>query len=105
VLLDNALRHGAGTVVVELEELPAEARISVRDEGRGIPEDARLEIFVRGSSLAGGTGVGLSLARALVEADGGQLTLASPQPVRFEIRLRRPGATGTPADPSPDPSR
>ena len=105
VLLDNALRHGAGTVVVELEELPAEARISVRDEGRGIPEDARLEIFVRGSSLAGGTGVGLSLARALVEADGGQLTLASPQPVRFEIRLRRAGATGTPADPSPDRSR
>ena len=105
VLLDNALRHGAGTVVVELEELPAEARISVRDEGRGIPEDARLEIFVRGSSLAGGTGVGLSLARALVEADGGQLMLASPQPVRFEIRLRRPGARGTPADPSPDPPR
>ena len=105
VLLENALRHGAGAVVVDLEELPGEARISVRDEGPGIPDAARATIFERGSSLAGGTGVGLSLARALVEADGGQLVLGSPRPVRFDIRLRRPGATGTPADPSPGRSR
>jgi signal transduction histidine kinase len=103
VLLENALRHGAGTVTVSLAALPAEARISVLDDGRGIPDDARTSIFERGSSLAGGTGVGLSLARALVEADGGQLVLASARPARFEIRLRRPDATGTPDGPSQDP--
>jgi signal transduction histidine kinase len=105
VLLDNALRHGEGTVAVALEELPDEARLSVRDAGPGIPEDARAAIFERGSSLAGGTGVGLALARALVEADGGRLVLAVPRPPLFEIRLRRPGVTDTPAGPSPDPPR
>jgi signal transduction histidine kinase len=89
VLLENALRHGAGTVTVALAALPKGACISVVDDGPGIPEDARTAIFERGSSLAGGTGVGLSLARALVEADGGQLVLASARPARFEIRLRR----------------
>jgi signal transduction histidine kinase len=103
VLLENALRHGAGTVTVALASLPVDARISVLDEGPGIPADARPSIFERGSSLAGGTGVGLSLARALVEADGGQLVLASARPARFEIRLRLPGATGTPDGRSPDP--
>jgi signal transduction histidine kinase len=91
VLLENALRHGAGTVVLALEGLPAEARISVSDDGPGIPEDARTAIFERGSSLTGGTGVGLSLARALVEADGARLVLAQPRPPRFEIRLRHVG--------------
>jgi signal transduction histidine kinase len=60
----------------------------VSDDGPGIPEDARTAIFERGSSLTGGTGVGLSLARALVEADGARLVLAQPRPPRFEIRLR-----------------
>jgi signal transduction histidine kinase len=105
VLLENALRHGAGTVTVGLEDLDDEARIAVRDDGPGIPEDARASIFERGSSLAGGTGVGLSLARALVEADGGQLVLASARPVRFEIRLRPPAATDRSGGPLPDPRR
>jgi signal transduction histidine kinase len=95
VLLENALRHGAGTVTVALDGLSAEARISVLDEGPGIPADAAASIFERGSSLAGGTGVGLSLARALVEADGGRLVLASTRPVRFEIRLRVPRSSPT----------
>ncbi|TML05071.1 MAG: HAMP domain-containing histidine kinase [Actinobacteria bacterium] len=90
VLLENALRHGAGPVAVLLEGLDDEARISVLDQGPGIPEQARAAIFERGSSLAGGTGVGLSLARALVEADGGRLVLAERSPPRFEIRLRVP---------------
>jgi signal transduction histidine kinase len=90
VLLENALRHGGGTVTVRLAGVDDQARIAVLDEGRGIPEEARTAIFERGSSLAGGTGVGLSLARALVEADGGQLVLTALQPPRFEIRLRVP---------------
>ena len=101
VLLENALRHGRGAVTVLLAALENEARIAVLDEGSGIPDEARAAIFDRGSSLAGGTGVGLSLARALVEADGGQLVLAAPRPARFEIRLRVPVATGTPAALSP----
>lgn len=91
VLLDNALNHGRGTVTIALSHGPDEARISVADEGPGIPEGAEAAIFERGSSLAGGTGVGLALARALVEADGGRLLLVSARPARFEVRLRSPG--------------
>ena len=56
-----------------------------------MPAALETAIFGRDVSTAGSTGLGLSLARALVEADGGRLILARPRPARFEIILpRRP---------------
>ncbi|QEC49817.1 HAMP domain-containing histidine kinase [Baekduia soli] len=89
VLLDNALVHGAGDVVVEVTADERLATIAVQDGGPGVPEADAERIFDRGATRAGGTGIGLHLARALAAADGATLRLASPAPARFELRLRR----------------
>ena len=47
----------------------------------------KLVVFERHVSLHGGTGVGLSLARALVESSGGRLELADPSRARFRMLL------------------
>ena len=87
VLVDNALQHGAGTCRIVVDELPTGdlLRISVSDEGPGVADDLVADIFRRGFSAGRGNGVGLSLARALVEADGGRLELASRRPPVFTI--------------------
>jgi signal transduction histidine kinase len=87
VLVDNALRHGAGAVVIAVGDRDGRAVVAVDDEGDGVPAGAERRIFERGDSSAGSTGVGLHLARALVEAEGGRLRLAAAQPPRFEITL------------------
>ena len=50
--------------------------LGVQDGGEGVPEPLEHAIFDRDVSTAGSTGLGLPLARALVEADGGRLILA-----------------------------
>jgi signal transduction histidine kinase len=87
VLIENALQHGGGAVTVSVEDRGGRSVIAVADEGDGVPAGAEQTIFERGGSPAGGTGVGLHLARALVEADGGRLRLVRPRPARFEIAL------------------
>jgi signal transduction histidine kinase len=88
VLLENALQHGGGRARLEALARNDNVVLMVSDEGPGVPMHAREEIFERHVSLAGGTGLGLAVARALVESDGGTLSLTSTQPPRFEIALR-----------------
>lgn len=94
VLLDNSLRHGSGAVTLAAGAVDGRGVLSVVDEGPGIPAGDERRIFAPHVSTAGSTGIGLALARALVEADGGQLVLAQRTPARFEIRVprRRPRA-------------
>ena len=61
--------------------------LTVTDDGPGIPEGERdrvFERFWRGDSARdrdhGGSGIGLTISRALVEAHGGTLTVTSPGP-------------------------
>jgi signal transduction histidine kinase len=89
VLLDNALRHGAGAVRVEARQDARFATVAVSDDGAGIPDHDAERIFDRGATRTGGTGIGLHLARALAGADGGTLRLTRTRPARFELRLRR----------------
>ncbi len=87
VLVENGLRHGRGRVTITAAGDHEGAVLAVGDEGPGIaPADEEL-IFERDVSRSGSTGLGLSLARALVEADGGRLLLARASPPRFEIRV------------------
>jgi signal transduction histidine kinase len=84
-LVDNALHHGGGTVTVSARSHGRSAEIVVSDEGAGIPAGTEGQIFERHVSLQGGSGVGLALARALVEADGGRLDLIRSTPAAFRI--------------------
>jgi len=91
ILLDNALKFtpGGGTVGVKVELEAAQARLDVSDTGPGIREDDLPRIFERfsrsgPSAAGGGFGLGLSIAKAVVESHGG----------RIEVRSR-PGAGST----------
>ncbi|WP_424189460.1 ATP-binding protein [Actinokineospora sp. G85] len=96
VLLDNALRHGAGTVSLTARGGgPARADsvvIEVADTGSGVPDELAPHIFDRGVSGAGSTGLGLALARALVDSDGGRLELSTARPPTFSVFLPVPKA-------------
>ncbi|MFC4082464.1 ATP-binding protein [Amycolatopsis samaneae] len=98
VLLDNALQHGAGTVSLAARRGDADGTvvIEVGDTGSGVPDELAPHIFERGFSGGGSTGVGLALARALVEADGGRLELSGKRPAVFSLFLKipRPGDVG-----------
>ena len=86
VLLDNALKHtpAGGDVTLSISERGGTAAIEVRDNGQGIPPDALRHVFDRfyrldpaRSRRTGGAGLGLAIAKTLVEAHGGILTIAS----------------------------
>ena len=87
VLLDNSLRHGAGLVSVTADRVTGGVALRVRDEGAGVAVPAEDLFDQRGSSSAG-HGIGLGLARLLIESEGGRLQLANagPHPC-FEIIL------------------
>lgn len=103
-LVSNAIRHTAAGGEVRLRAELADAGsavvVEVRDTGEGIPaeEQSRIfEPFYRGERSRarehGGAGLGLAIARGIVEAHGGRLTVES-QPGRgsvFRLRLPRGG--------------
>ena len=95
-LLSNAVRHTprGGSVVVSAE--PARdgkaAAFVVADTGPGIAPDVLAHVFdrfVRGAE-SGGAGLGLAIAKSLVEAHGGQITAESPAGGGTRIRFVLP---------------
>ena len=88
-LLDNALAHGAGTVSLRARDEADYAVVEVADEGDGVPPDLAPHIFEPRVSGGEGTGLGLALARAFVEGDGGRLQLVRGQPPIFAVFLPR----------------
>jgi signal transduction histidine kinase len=100
-LVDNAVRHGEGTVRVSTEALPHGVRLVVDDEGEGIPEGIRRRVFTKfwKHGERGGTGLGMYIVNGLVEAHGGQLTIGeSPGGgARIAVDWPGPGETGSSA--------
>ena len=78
--------------------------VEVGDHGDGVPPELAPHVFDRGVSGAASTGVGLALARALVEADGGRLELARTKPATFAVFLPVPRTDQTVAAPRPLPT-
>jgi len=83
-LLDNAAKYApGGTVTIHARREGAVARITVTDEGPGLPEEDREHVFdkfyrVRASDKKrAGTGLGLAIARGFMEAMGGTITAAN----------------------------
>ncbi|NTU79275.1 MAG: cell wall metabolism sensor histidine kinase WalK [Chloroflexales bacterium] len=100
-LLVNALRHTppGGCIAVNAAALPGEAQIAIEvaDTGEGIaPEDLPhvFERFYRGeksrSRASGGAGLGLTIARGIVEAHGGTITIASAPGEGTRVRFTLP---------------
>jgi len=87
-LLDNAVKFSAGVPKVEIsaEELPGSVRISVKDNGIGIPQEHLARVFERfyradkaRSREMGGTGLGLSIVKHVVELHGGSVGVESAE--------------------------
>lgn len=77
-LIENALRHGSGTVTVTVMAAEGGAQVFVDDEGPGVPVDIAGLIFTkffRGKARRGGTGLGLYIVKGLVEAHGGTVAV------------------------------
>ncbi|HEY0492849.1 MAG TPA: ATP-binding protein [Candidatus Dormibacteraeota bacterium] len=98
-LVDNAIRHAPAGSVVRLGSITDKSvwRIDVRDEGPGVPADARARIFERFARLdgartreVGGVGLGLALSRAIVEAHGGTLDLVDEERQGATFRISLP---------------
>ena len=72
---DNAVRHARRRVELLVEAGRDEVRVRVVDDGPGVPDGLRQEVFERFVSLdgLGGSGLGLPIARALAGAMGGHL--------------------------------
>ncbi|MGP9539037.1 ATP-binding protein [Brachybacterium sp. AOP43-C2-M15] len=98
-LVENALAHGGGRTTVKVRRNDHSTVIEVSDEGSGIDPELGARIFERSVSgrSSRGTGVGLALARTLVEDDGGRLELLTESPATFGVFL-----ISAPGDEGPD---
>jgi PAS domain S-box-containing protein len=102
ILVDNALRYSpdGGTVTVGAVRRQDMVEVSVADEGIGIPQSDQEQIFrkfYRGSDAelragAGGTGLGLFIARGLVTAMGGRIWVSSQEGEGSRFAFELPAA-------------
>ena len=78
-LVENAAKYGGGRVFVTVEPKNQTVDILVEDDGPGIPEERRGELFTRGARLdttgKPGTGLGLAIVRDVAEIYGGSVRL------------------------------
>jgi signal transduction histidine kinase len=95
-LLSNALKftHDGGHVTVSLHDLGETVWIVVKDDGPGFPEEMTERLFERFFQVDmgetrryGGTGIGLALAREIVELHGGRIRAESDHGARFTVEL------------------
>jgi signal transduction histidine kinase len=101
-LIQNAIRHtpADGSVVVRATEVGEEVEVEVADTGPGIPPEEREHVFdaffrggadasARSGADGAGTGLGLAVSRAIVEAHGGRIWLADT-PTGTRVRFSLP---------------
>lgn len=98
-LVENAVRHGAGTVRVVVEPLGSDGehrgvRVTVDDEGDGIPDELRLRAFTKfwTDGARGGSGLGMYIVNGLVRAHGGTVVIDDAPGGGARIVVTWPGA-------------
>jgi two-component system OmpR family sensor kinase/two-component system sensor histidine kinase BaeS len=98
-LIDNALRYTpeGSSIDLTIQRKQDIIELTVADEGSGIPEDELEHIFDRfwrgeksRARSTGGAGLGLSIARQLVEAQGGKITAHNRAEHGFEVQITLP---------------
>ncbi|MDQ3170043.1 MAG: ATP-binding protein [Acidobacteriota bacterium] len=103
-LLDNALAHtpAGGSVTFEARCAAGETIIELRDTGEGIPVEHLPHVFDRfyradpsRSRATGGAGLGLAIARQVVEASGGRISAASVPGAGATFEVRWPAFTAS----------
>jgi two-component system OmpR family sensor kinase len=104
ILLDNALKHSNGSIDLQITANDAWVQIDLSDQGPGIPADQLERIFdrfYRGESTAAsqGYGLGLPIAKDLVEKMGGTITIRSKLEVGSVFSLRFPTEANMPQVP------
>ena len=99
-LVDNAQRHAAGAVRLELEEGPDGTLLSVEDDGDGIDREQHERVFDRFVRLddarareSGGSGLGLAIVREIALAHGGTALARNGQLGGARIEIRLPAAS------------
>jgi signal transduction histidine kinase len=99
-LVENAVRHGAGTVTVVVKQAdPSESgqavAVSVRDQGEGVAPEFAPRVFrpFWRAKRRGGTGLGLFIVKGLVEAHGGTIAVLSAPGGGAEFRFTMPAGT------------
>ncbi|WSQ55532.1 PAS domain-containing sensor histidine kinase [Streptomyces sp. NBC_01218] len=99
-LLENAVRHGEGTVTIDIAPAPADndetgTAVTVSDEGPGIPEESMARVFTRfwRGSKRGGTGLGLYIVKGIVAAHGGTIAVDRAPGGGAEFRFILPVST------------
>ena len=104
-LIDNALRHGAGTIELSAEQRDGLVWLEVTDQGLGFAdgfEDEAFERFTRADQgrTGGGAGLGLAIVRAIAETHGGGVSVARSRApattVRIELPIERPPGEARP---------
>ncbi len=95
-LIENALRHtpAGGSVEITVRAVEGDVEVAVSDTGRGIPPEALSHVFERFYRVAGeesgpGMGLGLAIAKRILELHGREIAVASEpgQGTRFAFRL------------------
>jgi signal transduction histidine kinase len=91
-LVNNAIVHSAGDVVVSVRRQAEGVVFAVRNAGE-VPRHVRSRLFRRFVTTRadkGGSGLGLAIVRAVIEAHGGRVDLAEPGPPQVEFRIELP---------------
>jgi signal transduction histidine kinase len=95
-LIENAVRHGAGTVTTVVEPATVDGApgvaVSVRDQGQGVAPELAPRVFRQfwRAKRRGGAGLGLFIVKGLVEAHGGTITVARAPVGGAEFRFIMP---------------
>lgn len=96
-LIGNALKHARGAPIeISVARVDREAVIAVRDQGPGIADNELPHVFDRywhGRTKKGGAGLGLAIAKGIVEAHGGKVAVASKQGEGSEFSFTLPLAS------------